>query len=373
MTAQAPNGGPERGYAPTGTGIAPKRSRLWGGSLGWARTMRGGGWGPRSGAIVAVLAAVLASSILPVDPGALGPPSPAGHLGVAMLPAGDPAWDNGVARLAFSTPVPSFTLTSDADGRVSSSHTLSAIAEVGPGGHLVTLARFQGVNITWRFASVAGASDTVIWANASLPVLGANGEWESEGGFNQTEDGYGTAHVSIIFFLNASGAPDANAVRFTVNVSKWPWANVSDTLGLEMTTFAVGATSLAAAGSPNQVIEVRNDTSTTVATLSWDPEALVRYTGGAGNTSTVQSYRVVGPLGLNSTVRLEFGSVTGGYQELSYDPTVLLNLVAFRSVLPLPAWQWNAESILVLGAMGSVVGILALVAWRNRSEPTSPP
>lgn len=335
--------------------------------------MRGAGWGPRGGAVVAVLAVVLASSVLPVDPAPPGAPSPSGHLGVAMVPVGDPAWDNGVVRLTFSNPVPSFTLTSDSDGRVSSSHTLSAIAEVRPDGHLVTLARFQGGNATWRFASAAGPSDTLIWANASLPVLGANGEWESEGGFNETEDGFGTAHVSIVFFLNGSASPDANAVRFTVNVSKWPWANVTDTLGLEMTTYAVSATSLSTTGSPDQVIEVRNDTSTTVATLTWDPEALVRYSGGAGNTSTVQSYRVLGPLGLNSTVRLEFGSVTGGYQELSYDPTVQLNLGAFRSVLPLPAWQWNGASIVVLGAMGSVVALLALVAWRNRSAPASPP
>ncbi len=218
-----------------------------------------------------------------------------------------------------------------------------------------------------------GPSVTEIWSNASLPVLGANGAWESEGGLNETEDGFGSAHVSIIFFLNGSGSEDANSVRFTVNVTHWPWANLTDTLGLEMTSFAANSTALAPGAFANQVIEVRNATTATVATLTWDPEAVVRYTGGIGNTSTVRSYPTLGYLGLNSTIRLDFGSVSGGYYELSYDPTVQLNLVAFRPTLSLPAWQWSEQSVVVLGATRSLVGLLALVAWRNRGQPTSPP
>ena len=336
---------------------------------------RGAGWAPTWIAVVAavaVTASTLAANV-PVG-GFVGVGAPSN--GVRLNPdlaRPDPSWDNGVVRLAFTNPFPSFTVTSDSDGRIASAHALAAVAEVTPAGNVSAIAPFDGANLSWKFAQAVGPSTTEVWVNATVPVTGGTGEWESEGGLGENEDGYGGAHVSIVFYLNASTAPSPDAVRFTVNVTHWPWLSSRDSLGLEVISTAVASTAFVPPTTANQLVEQRVGSSTPVATLSWDAEAVVRYPGGVGNTSTVDSFSAVASGGHNSTLRLQFGQVSGGYQELSYDPTVQLNLAAFQPLGPLPAWQASPQSYLVLVGAGSFIAVLAVVAWRNRSLPSPPP
>ncbi|MCI4321729.1 MAG: hypothetical protein L3K05_05430, partial [Thermoplasmata archaeon] len=216
------------------------------------------------------------------------------------------------------------------------------------------------------------------------PVVGSHGGWQSDDGFPDDRGSGGRAHVVVTFYLNASNAAAPNVVRFTVNVSAWPWSNASDHLGLPMNSTAANSTRLVAGAGPNQILEVRNGSAnTTVAALSWDSEASVAYNGSMSNTSSVGTFEALGVNGSNSSIRLSFGAVSGGYSELSYDPLVQLNLSAFqpRTLAPpillqghwLPAWDLTQSTLEVTAAGILVVSLLGIAAWRNRARPEPPP
>lgn len=363
-----------RGSAPRRAGFAPKGMSPVGGSSVQSMSVRGSGWTSTGIAVAVVLSVVLSTAIgSGSDPGnrVSKDTSPSAAARAATSGAGDPTWDNGVVQLTFQSLVPSFVVTSDNDSRVASTAALSDLAEVTPTGNVSAFARFQGPNSTWRFASVTSASGTVVWANGSIPVLPGSGPWSQDDGLSDNEDRLGNAHMDLSFFLRAPSGPSPNSVLFVVNMTHWPWVSSNDSLGVEMTSTSVGNTNLVPGTSPNQLLELRNGTSTTVAALSWDPQATVEQNGGITATSTVGTFRTFASGGANSTIRLEFGAVPGGYSGLSYDPTIVLNLGAFGNLLP--AWQWSQVSLLVIALTSVLVLLLAAIARESRSRPVEVP
>jgi len=326
---------------------------------------------------VGLSALVLAVAFVPGSSGLARTVSVDHVADVAVAGATGPTWNNGVTVLSFSQPFPTFTVTSLSDRRVASMTAPSAIAELSPNGNVSFIAHLQARNATWMFSSAAGAGGTTIWANASVPVAGSHGGWKIDEANFERPTVEAKAKVSLAFYLNASTSPDPTGIRFAVNVTNWPWNNASDSLGLEISSTAVPSTMLSLGVATNQLLEVRAGTNLTVATLSWDTVASVVYSGGGLNTSAVGTDQDVALNGSNSTIRLSFGSVPGGYSELEYDPIVQLSPSAFhvlpgpptilKSLLP-PAWHLDQVSLEAVGAGAIVAVLLAAVAWRSRSS-----
>lgn len=337
---------------------------------------RGAGRTPTRNAVAVLVVTLLALLIVhpiaaPAEHRSGG--NPAAVPALLRVAPTDPSWDNGVARLTFTNPFPSFTVSSVQDGRIAAVDSLNTVAEVRPGGGVSAVGLLQASSVVWNFTASAGTVNTTVWLTGVIPVYGTNGEWESEGGFVENGHYLGSAGVVLAFILNASGTTSPNEARFTVEVTSWPWSNTGDELGLEMKDTAATGTMLVAGAAPTQMNEVSSATQSLVASLSWDSEAVVRYGSGTLNASTVGTYRVVALDGSNSTIRLSFGSVGGGYASLSYDPTVRLNLAAEFPAKGLPAWVISQTSFELILVTTIVVALLGVAAWRRRSTEIPPP
>lgn len=320
----------------------------------------------RTVALLGALAAVL----LVASPGLSVADPPVGAMRPAIAPSLGPTWSNGVVQISFPQDTPAFTLASVSDPRVRSVHELTGVAEVDPAGNATAFASFAGPNASWAFRAIAAGPGTEVRASAVLSVAPGKGVWDSDAGERPAEDtGYGNVSVNVSYYLNASTGIDPNTVAFTVNVSAWPWVDASnDSLGLGILTVATNETSIAAGASGHAIQAVRNDSGAPVSVLWWSPVASVRYGNGSVAASPVGTYRAFAPGGLNSTVRLIFGSVEGGYEALSYDPWVRLYPSAFGPA-ELPAWVFTPGTGAVLASAGAVTAILALVARRRRRTP----
>ncbi len=336
---------------------------------------RGSGWTPARIAVVVAVAVLLTAGLaLPARAPSAAAPAGGPSSGAAVAAGTSPwVWDNGLISLIFPNPVPSFTIQSDRNASLSTRHVLTGVAEITPTDNATSFAPFDQSGANWRFASAEGASSTTVWLNATLKVVGAVGSWESPDDVAELEDSSGTAQVSLAFYLNASTAPDPAAVRFTVNVTHWPWINTSDSIGFGFVDVAVPGTSIRPGASPNSLVEVRSQDQATLSTLSWASQATVYYrTGGNGNSS-VGTYRAIAANGTNSTIHLEFGAVAGGYTDLSFDPWIRLNLSALAAAPPIPAWLWTPQSLGILALAVAATAVLAIFAARSRSGNAPPP
>lgn len=279
------------------------------------------------------------------------------------------SWSDGTVTVAFPAADPSLRIVSVDDSRVAASVRLSGLAEITPTGHFGAYASFASSNTTWSIVnrSVPGAEELVF--STVAPVVQAQGVWESgdDGGEDVTLVGNATLEVDV--YLNTS-AP-ASAARIAVAVGTWPWNNTSDALGLDMGLVAGPSTRIAEQPGPGPYLlrEVVNGTNVSVASLSWASGATVHYTNGTSNSTGVRPYTAVAPSGGNSTVRLLFTNVPGGYDTFSYDPWIALYLGAFHRG-PLPSWMLSAIDWGAVGAGAAVTVGLAWAAMRRR-PPTA--
>lgn len=332
--------------------------------------LRMGGHRARVGSPAIAAIAIVALLLGTLGPGA-GRAAPV-HSGPAVVPA-TPAhtWSNGFVRLTFPTNGPSFVVASLADPRISSTHPLGGVAEVTPSGSTVLFAPFPGNKTTWSFSTQGYAGGVAIQASARVPVMTANGSWEAGDDIGEDGGGSGNASVNVTYYLNDTSDPAT--VRFGVNVSGWPWLDpTNDSLGLEISMVAANATSIVPGNSSYAIQEIANGSRASVASLRWSPSASVHYGNGSSSTSAVGTYPSYGAGGRNSTIRLVFASVAGGYRNLSYDPWVALNLRAFAGG-PLPAW------VITDVTWASIAGAAAVGLWlgiggvRRRRHPSEEP
>lgn len=331
------------------------------GSSAGGRRLHKAGW---AGVAVAVLLLLPASSMAVSNGGTVGPSA---HAWLHASTAGFGTWSNGRIDVAFPSHAPSLSVVSLADPRVATTLRVAGVAEVTSEGEFAAYAPFSSGSSSWLLNETNVSGTLLLRFNATAPVLSAQGSWEAGDDSTGSATVVGNASFEVDVFLNTSATPSNDSVRVAVNSSGWPWQDGTDALGLDLRLVAANQTRIASAYDPvhHQLDELANSTNAAVATLSWAPAATVAYSDGSSDESTVASYSNTTSDGANSTVRLLFASVSGGYSAISYDPWVALHPLAFH--LPvLPAWALDLTGWVVLGGAAGATALLAVAALRRR-------
>ncbi len=285
--------------------------------------------------------------------------------------SGGPSFSNGVARVNFHGLSPQFTIYSLNDSRVATIATVYGLAEINPNGTTHSFAPFLSSPSPWHLAFANTSDQYSIALTASVPVQSAEQLW------NESADelapvftpAVGTVNVTVNFALNRSSLPDPAALHVWVNASNWPWFDSRNSLGIELGLRAYSSTRIEYGDLPNGLDEASNGTGNQVASFLWGRTATVTYGGGSTQTSVAGSFRSVAANELNSTVRLMFSGVAGGYASFSFDPFVVLNLGAFEQ---LATWVLTPEGAIAILTGASVVTVLAIVAMARRELPVAP-
>lgn len=289
-----------------------------------------------------------------------------GHLASAIgSPPG--VWNNGRVVLTFPTNSPSFSVAPLSAPSESVTQTLGGLAEVNASDVILSFASFVAPTVDWTESSVTGAQGSDVMLTATVPVVASGGDWESgddSGGGNVT---IGEANVTVAFALNASTSSNPWSVAYTLNVTDWPWLHFADSVGVEVRSNVSSAAGYWVPQGVNQLTEVSRSSQRPLASFVWGDNATARYSGGQSEFSSVGAYSQLSANGTSSLVRLEFGSVTGGYTSLSYDPWLAI-IPAGGSVAQLAAWVVTPTFLAILA--GGAAGTLVLAAFaRSRRLP----
>lgn len=279
-------------------------------------------------------------------------------------------WENGAIRLGFPTLQPVFTVGAVSDPTDLVKQTITGIAEINGSNSIVSFASFETVDANWTLTAHTNPSVTSVTLNATVPVNSSGGAWESGDDSSGENESVGFVNVTIGFGLNGSSSPDPWTIGYTLNVSEWPWLNSSDSLGVEVRSSLAPALGYWASGAGDTVDALNSSSHAPFARFAWGANARTEYSGGGSADSSVGTYRNISSGGASSLVRLDFGSVTGGYTSLSYDPWV--------GILPAPLTAGNLasliltpESLAVLALGGSGAFLLASWARTRRTPPES--
>ncbi len=333
-----------------------------------------------AGWFAVLLTAALLSTSLTVAATARTPSTalPGTHAWVHTAGPGFGVWNNGVLALDFPTLGPSPTVSAVTDARVSTSLRLMGVAEVSPQGNFTAFASFAPATTNWtltywHMTNLSTGETLILQFLTTTTVSQAQGVWESGDDGGDLNESLGNAtfrvNISLNETYNGTGPAAFNAARVAVRTSQWPWQNSSDALGLDMAMLAPHFTRIAPTVGPTPYLlqELANGTNATVAALTWAPAATVLYSNGSSSSSSVATYAATAPTGANSTVRVLFGAVDGGYSSVSYDPWIALNLGAF--VLEhLPAWAIDLGGWIALVAAVVISAVLAVGAARRRRQ-----
>lgn len=324
----------------------------------------------RAAAVCLLVAGVLALS-LPSASHAFASQSLSGTaFGGQVVSASAQTWNNGRIALTFAGPYPSFSVVSMTDSSVSVNQSLTGLAELNATDAIRSFASFGAPGVTWSLSSSSTPQRTAVVLMAAVPVKSSGGEWESgddSGGGNGT---IGTANVSITFGLNASSTSNPWSVSYSLNVSGWPWLHPADAVGVEVRSNATSPSAYWASGGANQLTELSRAHQQPLASFVWGATAKAQYSGGSIQDSYIGSYRNLSAGGSGFLVRLEFGSVTGGYTHLSYDPWLAI-VPSGASLGKLAAWVLSPTSLAVIVGGGAASVILAGLARSRRSPPES--
>ena len=319
-------------------------------------------------AVALAILGLIGAGVHSVPSGHVVPGATFGSLSDALAPqTGGPSWSNGVVTVAFSSTAPSFSLAALADPTDRVNQTIAGVAEIDTTGAIVAFAAFESPNASWLLTDRSTPAGTDVALNGTVPVINFSGEWESGDTGSPSNESVGTVNVSFVFLLNASAAVDPWTVEYALNVSGWPWANTSDALGLDVRSSLPTSADRWVANGPSGLAAEHGASHARFANYLWNPTAQI-FSGGGQQASPVGSYTNFSGGGSSSLVRLEFGSVVGGYPEVSYDPWLGLVPVA-GPVAQLAALVLNPTSLAILGA--GAIGTAVLAIW-TRSRRTPP-
>lgn len=276
---------------------------------------------------------------------------------------------NGLVTATFPSAVPTFALTAPTNGALGLLQTLSGLAEVNSTGKIVAFAHFAHSGVVWRGSYANRSTESTASMAATVPAYLASGEWESGDDSAQPMNGsLGTVNVTLTFTLNDSSGASPTTVGYGLNVSGWPWQELNDSLGVQVITNATSTSAYWQVSGTNSVVERASGSGGTLGTYAWGSAATATYTNGNRSLSVVGAYHNISTNGLSSLVRLEFGTVSGGYRALGYDPWVSLTGVGPLARI-VPAWLLGPDALATIGA-GTVVSLaLAAVALRRRRAP----
>lgn len=320
-------------------------------------------------ALLAALLAVTTGGAVLADPPASHPGTVPPSLSTAAAPAQGFSSTNGVIRVTFPSARPEFTVTDLANPTTTVGQNLSGVAEVTAGGTIVSFGNFLSGNVSWTMTSGTQAGITTVALSARVPVVRAQGEWES-GDDNTSSPWIGNVSVSLDFAFNASQGIDPSTLGYSMQVTRWPWLNASDSLGLEVRSMVDATVGYWRSIGTNSVAEVSRSTQANLAVFTWESTAQAWYSHEHEDQSSVGAYNNYSVNGSSSLVRLTFGTVPGNYTNLSYDPSLEV-LSPTHLATEAAALLLTPASLSALGVGSAVVLGLAVVARKRRRPPES--
>ncbi|MCI4322403.1 MAG: hypothetical protein L3K03_00010 [Thermoplasmata archaeon] len=261
------------------------------------------------------------------------------------------------------------------------SFSIPWIVELSPGGELVRIASLDDADAGLATV-VNGPGEVNLSSTFAANVTNVTGGWvpnDSWAGdgpqWNISNASLGATTVNIVFHLtnlssNASQETRSNTsfgVEFDVDVSGWPWASTTDTLGLGFDCLGSIGSHFAFNQSSRTLAESWNSTGRTFASLVFGRSANVSYP-----PSLVQAANVTEQAGLfhaysndrRSVVLLNFSGVPGNYSSMEYDPWVV-----FTPGLLIPSQSSSTPdvplvSVLVALVLVASVGVASTI-WLN--------
>lgn len=315
-----------------------------------------------------IVAGVLALS-LPHSPQAASGANPVPLVSGTTIGGISPeySWNNGRVALTFPAAQPSFSVTSLSDPSLTAAQTLTGLAELNLTDTILSFASFSSPAVSWVVTSQMGTQGTNVVLTGAVPVVASGGEWESGDDSARGNITIGVANVTITFSLNASSSSNPWGVSYSLNVSQWPWLHGADSVGVEVRSNAAAAPDYWMSSGSNRLTELSRTTNQAVAAFAWGDTAKARYSGGNSQDASIGAYQNLSSNGSTYLVRLEFGTVTGGYTSISYDPW--LSIIPPGSAGRLAAWLVTPTSLAIVAGGSAATIALAIVARARRSPP----
>lgn len=293
--------------------------------------------------------------------------------GSPFVPAqGSPrTWSNGKVTLDFPWDRPTFSLAAVNNSTMVVNQSLTQIAEIAPNRTIVSVASLSNGPSPWQFAAVSTPSSTTVNVSAMVAVFPGGGEWESGDDSTNYSRAVGFANVTFTFVLNASTAANPYGLEYDLAITGWPWAQSTDTLGVEVRSNASYANGIWKANGLQALSEVSLGSGRAIADFNWAGAATAYYTGGSHEDSSIGSYQNLSNGGQDYLIRLEFAAVTGGYTSLAYDPTIAFVVPGPPVPSIVPAWVLTQSSLEILGGGAGLCLGLAILARVRRTPPDS--
>jgi hypothetical protein len=294
---------------------------------------------PRVGTLLVLLAVVgvLAAS-----------PARAANWGQAVDPY---AWSNGSVTCAFSSTLPSVTVSATGLNGTGMEAALDQVNEISPSGATIATGVVSGA--TWNPQNssstewfVLNYTEQVTIVNATLPT--------------QT---LGLAWFTIQFALERAppNATQADQVALQISVQGWPWQSPTDTLALVVPLWSAFPTSehvVVASSTSPRVESVRTSNGQPLEYF----EAGTSATTGTGVAVPVTSQTTV-QAGI-ATTTLTLGRGAGGATQLTYQAT--MGITPSTRVLGIPLYDYAA----VAGGAALVALVVGIGTRRVRSHPS---
>ena len=294
---------------------------------------------PRAGTLLVLLAVVALLSVSSARASYTGQGSPSY------------SWSNGTVTCAFSSTLPSVTVSATALNGTGISAVLSQITEESASG--VPIATAIPGTATWEPENASSSEWLMMNYSQFVSVTNATNPGQT----------LGQAWVSVSFALNQtpSNATLADVVAFQLTIQDWPWHSLGDTFALALSIWSAYSASehvLVSSASSPRVESVRNSNSQPLEYFEAGPTAIT----GTGAVLSVTPHTVV--TGEIATTTLTLGPGAGGASAVTYQAT--LGITPTTRVLGLPLYDYLA----VAGGAGLVALAVGVGARRVRDAPS---
>ena len=266
------------------------------------------------------------------------------------------------------------------------SFAIEGLAEINSAGQIVEYS-----NLLMPVGATTSIQFTPSLVNLSINetqnVTQAYGSWNPGAvreGVNQTGSTIGTVIVQAVFHMQnstSSTSGPANALKFDVDVSGWPWANVNDHLGLQLSALAAGGAEFAWNSQEQNLTEIWDSGGQPYAGLQLSPTAGTFGSSQGPSTVTVSSdaglFSAASP-DREAILLMNFTGGAVGYTSLHYDPWIIFSGSGSTPGSPTSASSAGSAIpvILVIGltvVVAAVVLSVMAIARARKSSIRTPP
>jgi hypothetical protein len=250
---------------------------------------------------------------------------------------------------------------------------IGGIAEIDHSGQIVQFANLSHTVGVGGSGIIGNSSGTTYFFNNSGPVTNASGAWTSStfssGGVSQSGSILGNVDVMLAFFFPSSGL-NTGALKFSVDVSQWPWASPADHLGIELGAFAQAGAHFSWNSTTQNLSEWTGNGSSPTIGLQLGPSASTSGPGVGPSSVVISASAALFTGGADLLLNFTGG---GGYTYLHYDPWVIFN-VGTGTLAPSGGASVLDLSVVLAIAVGCAVGVLLGVglfrARRTKPDPS---